>query len=126
VDPVYLTALASRHAEWLTVRQTLVAENIANANTPGFAARDIEPFASVFNQTRLAMTATHADHLGAGMAPPEPSEVEKDETWSVTESGNTVSMEQELMKAGEINRDHALNAGIVKAFHRMYLASLKG
>src|SRR5690606_34251915 len=101
-------------------------ENVANTNTPGFAARDIEPFASVFDQTRLAMTATHADHLGVGTAPPEPSEVEIGETWSVTASGNTVSMEQELMKAGEINRDHALNAGIVKAFHRMYLASLKG
>jgi flagellar basal-body rod protein FlgB len=52
--------------------------------------------------------------------------VQDGNTWDVTHSGNSVSMEQELIKAGEVNRSFALNAGILKAFHRMLLASAKG
>jgi hypothetical protein len=29
------------------------------------------------------------------------------------------------MKAGEVARDHSLNASIAKSFHRMYLAAVK-
>ena len=46
--------------------------------------------------------------------------------WDVTHSGNSVSVEQEMMKAGDVNRAYALDTSIVKAFHRMYLASAKG
>jgi flagellar basal-body rod protein FlgB len=35
-------------------------------------------------------------------------------------------MENELIKAGEVGRDFALGAGIVKTFHRMMLAAVKG
>jgi flagellar basal-body rod protein FlgB len=31
-----------------------------------------------------------------------------------------------LLKAGDVNRGYALNAGVVKSFHRMLLASVKG
>ena len=55
----------------------------------------------------------------------EPSDVKKGDSWLVTHSGNSVSVEQELMKAGEVARNHALNTSIAKSFHRMYLASLK-
>ncbi|ADZ72312.1 flagellar basal body rod protein FlgB [Polymorphum gilvum] len=126
MEPVYLTKLASQHNDWLSVRQATIAENIANSDTPGFAARDVVPFASVFDQTRLAMTATHGAHMGGAAEQAEPAEVEKSETWQVTHSGNSVSLEQELMKAGEVARSHALNTSLAKSFHRMYLASVKG
>jgi flagellar basal-body rod protein FlgB len=45
--------------------------------------------------------------------------------WETTYSGNTVSVEDQLMKAGEVSRGYALNTSIVKAFHRMMLASVK-
>jgi flagellar basal-body rod protein FlgB len=40
-------------------------------------------------------------------------------------SGNSVSLEQEMLKAGDINRDYSLNTAIVKSFHRMFMTSLK-
>ena len=43
----------------------------------------------------------------------------------VAPSGNSVSLEQELIKAGEVNRDYALNTSIVRSFHRMLMASVK-
>ena len=45
--------------------------------------------------------------------------------WEIIHSGNSVSLEQEMIKAGEVNRAYALNTSVVKAFHRMLLASAK-
>ena len=40
-------------------------------------------------------------------------------------SKNTVVLENELMKAGEVRRAFELNTAIVKAFHRMMMMSVK-
>ncbi|POF30157.1 flagellar basal body rod protein FlgB [Roseibium marinum] len=125
MEPVFLNKLVSHNNDWLSLRQATIAENIANANSPGFHARDLEPFTSVISEAQLAMTATHDGHLGQAMDVSRPSDVEKQDSWTVTHSGNSVSIEQELMKAGEVARDHALNASIAKSFQRMYLASVK-
>ena len=46
MGPVQLFELASQQAHWLSARQVAVAENIANANTPGYKAADVPPFES--------------------------------------------------------------------------------
>ena len=51
--------------------------------------------------------------------------VRKEEPWDVTHTGNSVSLEQELIKAGDVNRAYRLNTSVAKAFHRMILASAK-
>ena len=55
LNPVYLFDLAARHTRWAAARQATIAGNIANANTPGYKALDIEPFAEVLD-------ADAADH----------------------------------------------------------------
>lgn len=122
---VYLFDLASRQAQWLAVRQATISGNIANANTPGFKARDVEPFADILDKTKLAMAATTAGHMGLDGAHVRSTKVKKSESWDIMHSGNSVSLEQEMAKAGEVSRDHSLNMSIVKAFHRMVLASTR-
>jgi flagellar basal-body rod protein FlgB len=43
----------------------------------------------------------------------------------VVHSGNSVSLEQEMLKAGDINQDYSLNTAIIKSFHRMFMTSTK-
>ena len=43
----------------------------------------------------------------------------------MTESGNSVSLEQELIKAGDVNRAYSLNTNLVKAFHGMLMSAAK-
>jgi flagellar basal-body rod protein FlgB len=47
------------------------------------------------------------------------------DTWETTYSGNSVSLEQEMMKEGEINRSYTLNANIKRAFHQMLMLNVK-
>ena len=63
------STLSRAHNSWLAVRQTAVAGNIANANTPGFRAQDVQPFEMALEQARLAMAATQPGHLASG--PPD-------------------------------------------------------
>jgi flagellar basal-body rod protein FlgB len=44
----------------------------------------------------------------------------------VVHSGNSVNLEQEMMKAGDVNRAHALNVNIVRSFHQMLINAVKG
>lgn len=124
-SPVYLFDLASRQAQWLAARQTTISGNIANANTPGYRARDVEPFADVLDKTKLKMAATNVSHIGFDAAKPEAAKVKKADSWDTVYSRNSVSLEQELVKAAEVDRQHSLNTSIVKAFHRMFMSSVK-
>ena len=124
--PIHLFEVASRQAEWLSVRQATIAGNIANANTPNFKARDVEPFSEALTITRLTMTGTRPGHMQSSGAEFRSAEIQESMSWETTHSGNSVSLEQEMMKAGEITRDFTLANSIVKSFHRMLLAAAKG
>ena len=59
MGPIHLFDVASRVNHWLTVRQSAIAQNVANVNTPGFKAQDVKPFESTLEAMSLAM-ASHA------------------------------------------------------------------
>jgi flagellar basal-body rod protein FlgB len=126
VNPVYLFDLASRHVAWASLRQTVVAGNIANANTPGYGALDVEPFADVLSETGLVMAQTTAGHISVTGAEARAGKTEPAESWDVTLSGNSVSLDDELIKAGEVNRAVALDTSIERSFHRMLMMSVRG
>lgn len=124
--PLFLLGLAAQNASWLTARQATVAQNISNANTPGFKAKDVKPFADVLEKAQLELKATNPLHIADDRAGGFVAGLKTAEPWETTSSGNSVSLEQELIKAGEVNRGYALNTGISKAFHHMMMSSVKG
>ena len=126
MTPVYLFDLAARHTRWAEARQATITGNIANVNTPGYEALDIEPFADVMDQTRLTMARTSLAHLGGTDSDVgEAVKVAPGESFDVTHSGNSVSIEQELVKSDDINRAFSLDVSVVRAFHRMLLSSVR-
>lgn len=125
MEPIQLFELASRQAQWLTVRQNVVAGNIANANTPHYRAKDVQPFENVLQNTGIQMAATHRAHFTESPEAAHVTEVSALDDVAVQQSGNTVALEEELMKTGAIKRDYELNAGLVKSFHRMILMTVR-
>ncbi|WP_034993929.1 flagellar basal body rod protein FlgB [Beijerinckia mobilis] len=126
MSAVTVLDLISQQARWLTLRQATVAQNIAQANTPGFKSIDLLPFEQVYNEAGLRMTATSPKHLEADRNEADLNTAHSESGWETTYSGNSVSLEQEMMKAGEIHRAYALNTNIARAFQQMLLASVKG
>lgn len=127
MQSIQLFALASRQADWLSLRQEVVAGNIANANTPKFVGKDVVPFNAVLEQTQMQMARTNPRHMASSTLSDD-IEVRNEELAQeigIQESGNTVSISAELTKTGEIKRQHELNTQLVGTFHRMMLMTLK-
>jgi flagellar basal-body rod protein FlgB len=127
MSAIYLFDVASKRSQWLSLRQATISTNIANANTPGYGARDVQPFESVLQSSSLDMAATSAGHVS--QAPDRLGNIEesqRSDAWHVSNSGNSVKLEQEMEKAGEVQNAFALNNGVMKAFHRMLLSATKG
>ena len=103
----------------------MIAANVANANTPGFKARDVEPFNKVLDATPVRLAQTSPTHMQLSPTETDARATAKKDSWEVVHSGNSVSLEQEMVKGGEVNRDYSMNSAIVRSFHRMLLSSAK-
>ena len=127
MQPIQIFDLASKQARWLSVRETAVATNIANANTPSYRAQDVKPFATLLDEKNapLTMAATNPMHFVEvnGKDPVVQTEATDDPV--IMPSGNNVGLATELMKSGEIKRDHDLNTGLVKAFNSMMMLTVR-
>ncbi len=126
MEPIYLSELATRKTAWLAAREQTLAANVANANTPGYRARDVASFNDVLARTRLDLVSTSAGHLPITGVDAGGAGVREDvQTVDVTESGNSVGVEQQMIKTNEVHREYALTTNIVKSFHAMLMASLR-
>ncbi len=129
MQPIQLFELAARQAEWLSVRQEVVASNIANASTPKYQSKDITPFSAVLDTTTtVQMARTNPNHMALSDLSDDNIAIRKSELndeIGMQESGNSVSIAEELTKTGEIKRQHELNTNLVASFHRMMLMTVK-
>ena len=129
-QPIQLFDLASRQAEWLSVRQQVTAGNIANANTPKYRAKDVTPFSAVMdNSTNVHLARTNPAHMTASLDgvsdDVEVREAKLNNEIGVQESGNSVGLAEEMTKQGEIRREYELNAALVKSFNNMMLMAVR-
>lgn len=101
--------LASQRMHWLGANQKVVAENIANADTPGFKARDVSPFSEMVDGARSGgIKTTHSGHIG-GSSNSGGVRVVADETaWERSIDGNSVVLEQQTLKASEISESYQM------------------
>lgn len=125
MQPVNLFKLATQQAQWLSVRQTAVAGNIANVHTPNYLAKDVTPFESVLSKKLVTLAATQPGHVMPSPVAAATFEMNQDDG-AIMPSGNSVVLEDELMKAGEVKRSFELNTAIVRSFHRMMMMTSRG
>jgi flagellar basal-body rod protein FlgB len=88
-------------------RQQILAQNIANAETPGFRARDLRQpdfFTAAAGQGPggVAPVATNARHIAAsGFSTGSSYRTETIDGYEVTPDGNGVVLEEQMMKVAE-------------------------
>jgi flagellar basal-body rod protein FlgB len=104
------------HAQALGLRSQrmeVLARNIANADTPHFKAKDID-FRSVLKQTREdALNSTHNMHMKIAME--EDSSGEKYRIpFNASFDGNTVEMNVEQAKFGQVAADYQTTLNILE------------
>jgi flagellar basal body rod protein FlgB len=83
-------------------------------------------FESYLESTRMTMATSNERHINISPSGLESPRIKQDRLGEKVHSGNTVSLENELLKLGETNSQFALDTGLIKSFNRMIMASLKG
>ena len=104
---------------WLSERQTVLAENVANADTPGYAARDLKApsFRDLLEGSGQAMPAArtnmaHIPFRGTGTAGLYRPEDIEDAPMSL--NGNSVSLEEQMMEVTQTTMDYQMTVGLYK------------
>jgi flagellar basal-body rod protein FlgB len=88
--------------QWHQTRQKLLAENVANADTPKFKPNDLVAYADTLGGSKQAtLSRTSPMHMasiddGNGNVPGE-----KGKLFETIPSGNAVNLEDEMMKVSE-------------------------
>ncbi len=115
----------SEKMRWHQTRQTLLAENVANADTPGYSGRDLKAFAfeehmRSTSSSSISTTATQAGHFSmAGTAgDPNGFSVRSLNSFEITPEGNGVTLEDEMMKVAGNQMDY-------QSITALYTRSLK-
>ncbi|MSO76770.1 MAG: flagellar basal body rod protein FlgB [Alphaproteobacteria bacterium] len=118
------TAISERMS-WLTARQTVLARNIANSDTPGYQPRDLQrqDFRGLMaSSARLQLaSSTGGESLGPVRLASRFQDREQKAKSEVTLSGNAVSLDDELLKIAETGRGYQL----VTNLYRKHLALFK-
>jgi len=119
MDPsrIALFDLADRRLAHIGRRQEVLAQNIANADTPGWKARDLKPFAGLLARSGSAAPwQTQPGHLaprhGAPQGQMPPGERAPD--------GNSVALDSELGKIADTESAHALVTGLYSKYLGMF------
>lgn len=108
--------LADRLASYASVRQSVIAENIANADTPGFRARDLLPFADAYADAAHGIPEARPSRPGhfvigkdgfAGF-----DVTEQAAPGAVSPNDNSVALEDQMMRSAELQLQHDLALGV--------------
>lgn len=121
-EKLELTRMAQSMAAHAGVRLGVIAQNVANADTPGYRTQDIPDFASVYDAQGLEMRATRPGHLGGAVAMADLAPYATG--GSESPNGNSVSLEQEMVKSVETRQEHEMALAIYRATSDVIRASL--
>lgn len=120
IGHIPLFAAFSKRMAWLTQRQTVLAENVANANTPGYLAKDLKPldFKSLVGNANgtsngaLRLAADQLGHIAPAGANNAAAVIQLPDDRSL--SGNGVSLESQMMKVSTNASEYALVTTLYK------------
>lgn len=107
-----------------SVRLSAIAQNVANADTPGYRAKDGPDFAQTYQEDGgFGLRRTRPGHLAAS-ADTGTGALSERAGGHMSPNGNNVSLEDEMMRAAQIRQDSDLALGVYKSSLNILRASL--
>jgi len=107
ITDIPIFGMLRERMQWHQQRQRLLAENVANADTPGFKPKDLrEPdFRSPPPPSSIPLSRSNSAHLASVGDPGLSFQLERDSKFTVRPAGNAVSLEDEMMKVAQNQMD---------------------
>ncbi|MHA7873202.1 MAG: FlgB family protein [Hyphococcus sp.] len=112
MDDINILKLASAMARHAVARHQVISENLANADTPNFKAKDIEAFTQAYE--RFSRKDVAAPEMGAGKGPAAWRFDTVSAPGVESPNGNNVSIEDQMMRSIEAQQDHQAATAIYR------------
>lgn len=103
-----------------SARQAVLAQNVANVDTPNYRARDIKApdFAAMLSKARSAseMATTNHGHMQPGMSRNGGinASIERENSYELNPIGNNVTIEEETMRVAENQSEYQKTLSIYR------------
>jgi flagellar basal-body rod protein FlgB len=104
-----LLSMLKGSMSWLEARQSVLSQNVSNADTPNYVARDVKPvdFEQMLRQNaegdkfHHGLTTTDARHIA--ITPSSPGQFDSTDSPDIeaAPNGNSVSLEEEMIKVSQ-------------------------
>ena len=114
-----VTRMANALAAHAAARQSVIASNVAHADTPGYRARDVEDFNEMFRR----MQAERA-WGGEGLSSPAPRTLKPKPGAALSPNGNSVALETEMMNAAATKHQFDMAVSIYRSVNEIIRTSL--
>ncbi|MFQ5764548.1 MAG: flagellar basal body rod protein FlgB [Rhodospirillales bacterium] len=120
LDKITLFNVVKKRLAWLGQRQEVISQNIANADTPDYQARDLKPFrfkdlVRAEQNPPLRMEVTQRSHLpGRRRRATDFAATEERKPFETSPSGNSVVLEEQMAKMSESGISHRLTTELYK------------
>jgi flagellar basal-body rod protein FlgB len=113
ITDIPIPSIPRTRLQWSQERQRVLSENVANADTPSYHARDLAPLkfeaptaVAGAPVTTVSLTRAASGHI-AGIGQSEsPFRAESGSDYEVRPTGNAVNLEQEMMKVAANQMDY--------------------
>lgn len=134
MDPSKTTLFAQLKGrmEWYGQRQEVIANNIANSDTPGYKPKDLKPFSFkeyVRGTTRppVNMAVTDPGHVaGRKRSVPGFESGENRAPFETAPAGNAVVLEEQMGMMNETQLGHRISSELYKKHLDLFKLALRG
>ncbi|MBU6445324.1 MAG: flagellar basal body rod protein FlgB [Alphaproteobacteria bacterium] len=120
LSTIPLFDLLRQRMSWLSARENVISQNVANADTPGYSAQDLKPldFAGMMRNLTMpqefspGLTLTNPRHIAVPAAGNSGFQDMASPDTLANPTGNTVSLEDEMMKVADTQAQYQAAANL--------------
>jgi flagellar basal-body rod protein FlgB len=108
ISDLPILSMLRRRMQWHQERQRLLAENVANADTPNYRVRDLVPpdFNRALRSDAISLARTEARHIAGVGGAGSPFAEDGNRHYEVRPRGNAVNHEDEMLKLAGNRMDY--------------------
>ncbi|NOZ31540.1 MAG: flagellar basal body rod protein FlgB [Alphaproteobacteria bacterium] len=111
LNDISIFSALKQKMRWQQARQTVLAENVANAETNGYKARDLRPFEfgdqlKNIEMARVSSTTADKRHFSLQTQNPQGFGAKSSTSFEVTPDGNGVVLEEQMIKISSNQLDY--------------------
>jgi flagellar basal-body rod protein FlgB len=108
ITDIPILSMLRERMEWHQERQRVLAENVANADTPNYRARDLAPpdFSHEIQLASLSLDSTNPLHITAPAGGDSAFAADSSGRYQIRPRGNSVTHEDEMMKVASNQMDY--------------------